>query len=32
MYPREVAFVAELPKTISGKIRRVELRERERGN
>jgi acetyl-CoA synthetase/medium-chain acyl-CoA synthetase len=27
--PREVEFVAELPKTISGKIRRVELRERE---
>jgi acetyl-CoA synthetase/medium-chain acyl-CoA synthetase len=29
-YPREVEFVADLPKTISGKIRRVELRERER--
>jgi acyl-coenzyme A synthetase/AMP-(fatty) acid ligase len=29
-YPRELEFVAELPKTISGKIRRVELRERER--
>ncbi|MFN8543720.1 MAG: acyl--CoA ligase [Candidatus Binatia bacterium] len=29
-YPREVEFVAELPKTPSGKIRRVELRERER--
>jgi acyl-coenzyme A synthetase/AMP-(fatty) acid ligase len=28
-YPREIEFVAELPKTISGKIRRVELRERE---
>jgi acyl-coenzyme A synthetase/AMP-(fatty) acid ligase len=28
-YPREVEFTAELPKTISGKIRRVELRERE---
>ena len=26
-YPREVEFVRELPKTISGKIRRVELRE-----
>lgn len=26
-YPREIAFVTELPKTISGKIRRVELRE-----
>ncbi|MDP9233935.1 MAG: AMP-binding protein [Actinomycetota bacterium] len=28
-YPREVEFVDELPKTISGKIRRVELREAE---
>ena len=28
-YPREIEFAAELPKTISGKIRRVELRERE---
>ena len=28
-YPREIAFVTELPKTISGKIRRVELRQRE---
>ena len=28
-YPREVEFVEELPKTISGKIRRIELRERE---
>jgi acyl-coenzyme A synthetase/AMP-(fatty) acid ligase len=28
-YPREVEFTDELPKTISGKIRRVELRERE---
>jgi acyl-coenzyme A synthetase/AMP-(fatty) acid ligase len=26
-YPREVEFVTELPKTISGKIRRVELRQ-----
>ncbi|MBO0745285.1 MAG: AMP-binding protein, partial [Candidatus Dormibacteraeota bacterium] len=25
-YPREIEFVADLPKTISGKIRRVELR------
>jgi acetyl-CoA synthetase/medium-chain acyl-CoA synthetase len=25
-YPREIEFVGELPKTISGKIRRVELR------
>ena len=29
-YPREIEFVTELPKTISGKIRRVELRQRER--
>ncbi len=29
-YPREIEFAAELPKTISGKIRRVELRQRER--
>ncbi len=28
-YPREIEFVSELPKTISGKIRRVELRHRE---
>jgi acyl-coenzyme A synthetase/AMP-(fatty) acid ligase len=27
-YPREIEFVDELPKTISGKIRRVELRRR----
>jgi acyl-coenzyme A synthetase/AMP-(fatty) acid ligase len=27
-YPREIEFVSELPKTISGKIRRVELRDR----
>lgn len=27
-YPREIEFVKELPKTISGKIRRVELRSR----
>ena len=26
-YPRIIEFVAELPKTISGKIRRVEIRE-----
>jgi acyl-coenzyme A synthetase/AMP-(fatty) acid ligase len=26
-YPREIEFVSELPKTISGKIRRVELRQ-----
>ncbi len=29
-YPREIEFVENLPKTISGKIRRVELREMER--
>ena len=29
-YPREIEFIAELPKTISGKIRWVDLRERER--
>ena len=28
-YPRRIEFVDELPKTISGKIRRVELRQRE---
>ena len=28
-YPRAVEYVSELPKTISGKIRRVELRKRE---
>ncbi len=29
-YPREIDFVRELPTTISGKIRRVELREADR--
>ncbi len=29
-YPREIRFVSELPKTVSGKIRRSELRERLR--
>jgi acetyl-CoA synthetase len=29
-YPREVHFVSELPKTVSGKIRRTELRQRLR--
>lgn len=29
-YPRKLEFVSDLPKTSSGKIRRVELRERER--
>jgi acyl-coenzyme A synthetase/AMP-(fatty) acid ligase len=28
-YPREIEFVEDLPKTVSGKIRRVELRELE---
>lgn len=28
-YPRAVEFVEDLPKTISGKVRRVELRDRE---
>jgi acetyl-CoA synthetase/medium-chain acyl-CoA synthetase len=28
-YPREIEFVAELPKTVSGKIRRMELRRRK---
>ena len=27
-YPREIEFITELPKTISGKIRRIELRRR----
>ena len=29
-YPREIEFVPDLPKTISGKIRRTELRQMER--
>jgi acetyl-CoA synthetase len=29
-YPREVEFVDDLPKTLTGKIRRIELREAER--
>jgi acetyl-CoA synthetase len=28
-YPRRVEFVGELPKTLTGKIRRIELRQRE---
>ena len=28
-YPRKVEFVTDLPKTLTGKIRRIELRERE---
>ena len=27
-YPRIIEFTAELPKTLTGKIRRIELRER----
>ncbi len=30
-YPRIIEFVDELPKTISGKIRRVEIREKDNG-
>ncbi|WP_303730988.1 acetyl-CoA synthetase [Paracoccus solventivorans] len=30
-YPREIRFVETLPKTISGKIRRVELRTPDAG-
>jgi acyl-coenzyme A synthetase/AMP-(fatty) acid ligase len=29
-YPREIEFMAELPKTVSGKIRRIDLRAREK--
>lgn len=29
-YPRKIEFISDLPKTSSGKIRRVELREAER--
>jgi acetyl-CoA synthetase len=28
-YPRRIEFVKDLPKTLTGKIRRIELRERE---
>ncbi|MER2260994.1 MAG: acyl--CoA ligase [Psychrobacillus sp.] len=28
-YPREIEFISELPKTTSGKIRRIELRQKE---
>ncbi|CEI81090.1 Acetyl-coenzyme A synthetase [Oceanobacillus oncorhynchi] len=31
-YPRKIEFVSELPKTSSGKIRRVELRQKEYNN
>jgi len=30
-YPRKIEFVESLPKTVSGKIRRIELREKEWG-
>jgi medium-chain acyl-CoA synthetase len=30
-YPRKIDFVQELPKTVSGKIRRIELRDAEWG-
>ena len=30
-YPRKIEYLAELPKTVSGKIRRVELRAKEWG-
>ena len=30
-YPRKIDFVEALPKTVSGKIRRIELREKEWG-
>jgi acetyl-CoA synthetase len=30
-YPREVEFTTELPMTTTGKVRRIELREREQG-
>jgi len=29
-YPREIEFVDSLPKTVSGKIRRIDLREQEK--
>ncbi len=30
-YPRKIAFVTELPKTVSGKIKRMDLRNAEWG-
>ncbi|HWF73491.1 MAG TPA: AMP-binding protein [Solirubrobacteraceae bacterium] len=30
-YPRRIEFVSDLPKTLTGKIRRIELRQRELG-
>ena len=31
-YPRQIAFVADLPKTATGKIQRFKLRELEKGS
>jgi len=31
-YPRLIEFVPDLPKTLTGKIRRIELRDREAGH
>jgi acetyl-CoA synthetase len=31
-YPRKIEFVTELPKTLTGKIRRIELRQKELEN
>ena len=31
-YPRQIAFVKELPKTATGKIQRFKLREQEAGS
>jgi acetyl-CoA synthetase len=31
-YPRRIEFVSDLPKTLTGKIRRIELRQQERGS
>jgi acetyl-CoA synthetase len=28
-YPRRIEFVSDLPKTLTGKIRRIDLRQRE---
>jgi acetyl-CoA synthetase len=28
-YPRRIEFVSDLPKTLTGKIRRIELRQKE---
>ena len=31
-YPRRIEFVDDLPKTLTGKIRRIELRQQEAGD